>query len=133
MKRVAIWIVCAAAATARAEERVDLVLAPDARLVEYAFPLDAYDYEHRSKAGAGGSLALGFARDGATAGAATFGAGQATDTMIVGLRSELVVGDGVRGRHRGLFELRSDWDDPLVGSIAMTVGVDHGRARGLPR
>src|SRR6185503_4875365 len=122
MHRFAIGFVLCAAATARAEDRIDLVLAPDAVLVEHAFPLDAdIEYERRAKTGAGGSLALGFDHHGAAAGVATFGAGQGTENVIIGLRSELIGGAGgiVRGRHRGLLELRSSWDDPLVGSLAM--------------
>jgi len=136
MHRFALVLVCAAAATARADERVDLVLAPDAVLVEHAFPLDRYiEYSRRAKLGAGGSLALGLDQDGNGTGVATVGAGQGTENVIAGVRSELVAGAGgiVRGRHRALLELRSSWDDELVGSIAVTGGVDHGLARGLVR
>lgn len=161
MHRLAGFVTCVsvvcAAATARAEivrvpdepepepvvgrvpERVELLLAPDIVLVQPTFPLDRHvPYEQRTKTVWNGSVAIGVDRAGA-AGTATLGIGHATDNVIVGVRSELIGGAGgddtphglLRGRHRALLELRSDWDDPLVGSIAVMGAVDHGLARGL--
>lgn len=127
-------LVCVTAATAHGEERLDLVHVPDLIVIESAFPLDRdVPYERRTKAGWRGSLALGLDHHGDAIGAATLGAGQGTENVIIGLRSEVIAGEhGIqRGRHRGLLELRSSWDDELVGSIALSTRVDHGQARGL--
>lgn len=134
MRRFAIGVVVCAAATAHAEERVELVHAPELRLLEPMFPLDRHiEYARRTRAGLTGSLALGVDQHGGATGAATLGAGEASETVYVGMRSEVLADqDGVvRGRHRGLFEVRSEWDDALVGSLAATASVDHGLARGL--
>lgn len=123
----------------RVPERVELLLAPDVVLVQPTFPLDRHvPYERRTKTTWNGSVAIGVDRQGA-AGDATLGLGHATENVIVGVRSELIGGAGgqdtphglLRGRHRALLELRSDWDDRLVGSILVSGGVDHGLARGL--
>jgi hypothetical protein len=134
MKRVAILGVVCAAATARAEDRVELAHVPDLAVVEHAFPLDRHvPYEHRKRLGVTGSAALGIDSQGDTVATATAAIGEGSENVIAGLRGELIVGpDGiVRGRHRGLLELRSDWDDDLVGSLALSGRLDHGAARGL--
>ncbi|HEY5926367.1 MAG TPA: hypothetical protein VIV11_31995, partial [Kofleriaceae bacterium] len=133
MHRVAL-IVCAAAATAHADDRIDLVHAPEVRLLEPVFPLDRHiSHARRTKTGTTGSLALGLDHHGEATGVATLGLGQYTENVIAAMRSELAGGaDGlVRGRHRALVELRSDWDDELVGALAVKAGIDHGLARGL--
>ncbi|HEU4613422.1 MAG TPA: hypothetical protein VFS15_15125 [Kofleriaceae bacterium] len=134
MQRLAVLGLVCAAATARAEDRVELAHVPDLGVVEQAFPLDRHvPYEQRKRLGVTGSAALGIDAHGGAVASATAAAGQGTENVIAGLRSELIAGpDGiVRGRHRGLLELRSDWDDDLVGSLALSGRLDHGDARGL--
>jgi hypothetical protein len=127
-------LVCVTAATAHGEERLDLVHVPDLIVIESAFPLDRHiEHERRTKSGWHGSAALGVNHHGDATGAATLGAGQGTENVIAGVRSELSADEHgiLRGRHRGLLELRSSWDDELVGSLALKTRVDHGLARGL--
>jgi hypothetical protein len=138
MRRLVLVGLCCAAATARADDRaidrIELTLVPDVALVEPAFPLDRHvDYAERQKTGMRAAAGLGIDAHGQPVGDVAAAAGQGTENVIAAVRSELTADrDGiVRGRHRGLFELRSDWDDDLVGSLALEGGIDHGLARGL--
>lgn len=122
-------------ATAHAEVRLDLGQIPDVSLFETAYPLDRH--AGRRTSGIAGWLAIGAgSNDGQSdaVGTATLVLGKRTDHVVVAATSELTGAglDLVRGRHRGLLEVKlDDGDDELRGVVTVEGGIDHGKAPAL--
>jgi hypothetical protein len=140
-------IAVSGAGSARADERLDLQL-PDVALFEPAFHLDrSVPYDERKKSGRAYQLSIAGARadDGGTfdpltgrtggdarvafMSSAAIGLGFRSDSTIVAWRSEVygLSGRGVRGRHRGLFQVK-------IGGLldeTFIVSAEHGDARAL--
>src|ERR1041385_2696280 len=134
--------------TVRADDRLNLAI-PDLGLYESAFHLDRdTPYEFRTHEGWTGWAGGGAARvdDGTTdasgnasptrsAGVASagFAAGRQGEQLIAVWASEIygVSGRGIRGRHRGLIEARTRYDDDIGIDGTISGGVEHGHARGL--
>jgi len=148
---VATAVVAAFGGVAHADERLDLQL-PDVQLFEPAYHLDrGVPYDDRKKSGHTDQLSIGGARadDGGTydaltgrtggdarpafVGSAALGLGRQEEAMIALWRSELygLSGRGVRGRHRGLLELRTKYDDDIGVDGTLIGDAEHGDARGL--